>query len=336
MQIIKDYNAIDIDNWREFVLNHPNGSVFQTPEMYNVYRSTTNYKPYVFIAIDENKEIIGLLLSVLIKEKKGLLGYLTARSIIFGGPLLNGDNDVAQGLISSYNNTIRGRAIYSQIRNFADTSGLKDVFYGLGYGYEDHLNILLDLSIGNEVLWNNYSRSRKKGIKKALNSDFKFLVSNDVSLLDDFYQLLKLSYVRIKLPYPPKNHFLTLCRHLKNEEYKFFMLDLNGEYVASMVALQFKNTLYGYYMGLTNDIEILRLKPSDLFFHKVFEWCIANGVKTFDWMGAGKPDEEYGVRDFKLQFGGELANFGRFTKIHKPWLYRFGKFALKLWQQKRK
>lgn len=336
MHIINDYNAIDKANWREFVLNHPRGNIFQTPEMYNVYRSTTNYKPYVFIAIDENKEIIGLLLSVLIKEKKGLLGYLTARSIIFGSPLIHGNNEVAHRLISSYNNTIRGKAIYSQIRNFADTSGLKDIFYELGYDYEDHLNILLDLSKGYEDLWNNYSRSRKKGIKKALNSDFIFLASNDVSLLDDFYQLLELSYARIKLPFPSKNHFLMLCRHLKNEEYKFFMLNLNGEYVASMVALQFKNTLYGYYMGLTNDTEIMRLKPSDLFFHKVLEWCIDKRVKTFDWMGAGKPNEEYGVRDFKLQFGGELVNFGRFTKIHKPFLYRSGKFAIKLWQQKRK
>lgn len=336
MQIIKDYNSIDIEDWREFVFNHPNGNVFQTPEMYDVYINSANIHPYVFIAIDENEKIIGLMLSVLIKEKKGLLGYLTARSIIFGGPLIHGNNEVAHRLISSYNNTIRDKAIYSQIRNFADTSGIKDIFYELGYVYEDHLNILLDLSTGGEVLWKNYSRSRKKGVKKALRSDFTFLVSDDVTMLDDFYQLLALSYARIKLPFPSKKHFLMLCKHLKNEEYKFFMLKLNGEYVASMVALKFKNTLYGYYMGLANDTEIIRLKPSDLFFHKVFEWCIANGINTFDWMGAGKPNEEYGVRDFKLQFGGELVNYGRYSKIYKPFLYRFGKFALKLWQQNRK
>ena len=49
-----------------------------------------------------------------------------------------------------------------------------------------------------------------------------------------------------------------------------------------------------------------------------------------DFMGAGKPNIEYGVRDYKLRFGGELKEDGRFTVIFKPMMYRFGLFALKI------
>ena len=42
-------------------------------------------------------------------------------------------------------------------------------------------------------------------------------------------------------------------------------------------------------------------------------------------MGAGKPDEDYGVRDFKAKFGGELLEHGRYLKIHHSFLYNTGK-----------
>jgi lipid II:glycine glycyltransferase (peptidoglycan interpeptide bridge formation enzyme) len=47
-------------------------------------------------------------------------------------------------------------------------------------------------------------------------------------------------------------------------------------------------------------------------------------------MGAGNPEEEYGVRDFKARFGGDLIEFGRFKKIFMPLLYSLGKTALKM------
>jgi lipid II:glycine glycyltransferase (peptidoglycan interpeptide bridge formation enzyme) len=65
------------------------------------------------------------------------------------------------------------------------------------------------------------------------------------------------------------------------------------------------------------------------------EWGHNNGYEKFDFGGAGKPDEEYGVRDYKLKFGGELVNWGRFQKVHKPFLMRVGKLGFKIWQKLR-
>jgi lipid II:glycine glycyltransferase (peptidoglycan interpeptide bridge formation enzyme) len=44
-------------------------------------------------------------------------------------------------------------------------------------------------------------------------------------------------------------------------------------------------------------------------------------------MGAGKPNGEYGVREFKRGFGSNLVNYGRFVKLHKPLIHR-GIFSL--------
>jgi lipid II:glycine glycyltransferase (peptidoglycan interpeptide bridge formation enzyme) len=47
-------------------------------------------------------------------------------------------------------------------------------------------------------------------------------------------------------------------------------------------------------------------------------------------MGAGKPDEDYGVRDFKAQFGGTLVEHGRFLKVNNPLIYKAAQIYLKL------
>jgi len=41
-------------------------------------------------------------------------------------------------------------------------------------------------------------------------------------------------------------------------------------------------------------------------------------------MGAGKLDEEYGVREFKEKFGGKLVEYGRFICVNNRLLYQLG------------
>ena len=56
-----------------------------------------------------------------------------------------------------------------------------------------------------------------------------------------------------------------------------------------------------------------------------------HGFPRFDFMGAGKPDDGgYGVRDFKLKFGGELVEHGRFVHVCHPLLFGLGKCAVKI------
>ena len=38
-------------------------------------------------------------------------------------------------------------------------------------------------------------------------------------------------------------------------------------------------------------------------------------------MGVGTPDKDYGVREFKAKFGGEMVNYGRFGRINNEFLY---------------
>jgi serine/alanine adding enzyme len=95
--------------------------------------------------------------------------------------------------------------------------------------------------------------------------------------------------------------------------------------------LIYKDTIYGWYGGM--DRGYSDYIPNELLLWHIFQWGAENGYKVYDFGGAGKPDEEYGVRDFKAKFGGELVCFGRNTYIPLPWLYRLGTWGYSLYRR---
>ncbi|MCK5059499.1 MAG: peptidoglycan bridge formation glycyltransferase FemA/FemB family protein, partial [Candidatus Aminicenantes bacterium] len=70
--------------------------------------------------------------------------------------------------------------------------------------------------------------------------------------------------------------------------------------------------------------------PSVLATWAAIDYALKKGLRYFDFMGAGKPDQDYGVREFKSKFGGRLVNYGRFERINNKPLYLLGKLGLKV------
>jgi serine/alanine adding enzyme len=335
LHITTDPNLIDKSHWLDFVVTHPKGNAFQTPGMYEVYAKTKNYEPVLTVLVNDEGTIQALLMAVIQKDFRGALGFLSSRAIITGGPLVRDEDGHALSLlIKSFTQSIKRKAIYIQFRNFslADENFNKHFILN-GYSFLDHYNIVLDLRAGGDTLYNGFSRSRKKGIKKARAYNFTFDYNQEGKYLGEFYDLLTKTYFRIGLPIPERGHFTEITKVLTNKQYAIFTISKEGRIVTALLTLIFRKTVYGYYMGTVNDSDILRQKPVDLLFWEVFRWAAERDFHYFDWMGAGTPGKSYGVRDFKLQYGGGLANFGRFERINKPIVYRISKFGLKIWKK---
>lgn len=330
IMIISDPEKIDRKLWSAFVFEHPNGNIFQTPKIYQVYNNTKNYKP-IFLAALESGKVVGILVSVIQKEYSNMFGLLTARAIMFGGPLVSGDDpNIMQQLLIEYHKQVSGKVIYSQIRNFHIPSKNEDTtILASNFKFIDHLNILVDLSIGVDDLWRGIKRNRKDGINKAKKNNFYFKVYVKLKDISIFYQLLIDLYSKIKLPYPDISFFNYLNNEL-SDDIRWFTLEQNGKQLIILCALISKNTLHAFTIGISQDKDFHNLRPVDLFYWEVIKWASENGFKNFDWMGAGKPDEDYGVRKFKLQYGGEPCNFGRYLYVHNKVMYKFGKWGLRL------
>jgi len=324
---------LDREKWSEFVYNHPNGNVFQTPEMFEVYNNTKNYEPVFIAIVNEKDEILGTLLAVTQKEYSGILGNFTARSIICGGPLIKDeDPKVLDIALKEYNKIVKKKAIYTQLRNLWDWKDSRKIFEKKRYTYEEHLNIVVDLKKSQDELWKDVHSKRRNEIRRAKKKGVTFSVDTSLDALKRCYKIIEEVYSYAKLPYPSFTFFKAFFENSQERiGLKLFTAKYNNEIIGCMLALVFKDTIYDFYAGSYR--KFYNKYPNDLIPWEIFLWGKKNGYKTFDFGGAGKPNVPYGVRDYKKKFGGEFVNFGRFEKIHKPFMMKMGKIGLKIWQK---
>lgn len=332
MNFVTSYSDIEIEKWADFVYNHPNGNIFQTPEMYEVYNATKNYEPSIICCVDEEKNILGLLLSVIQKEYTGILGTLSSRSIIFGGPLIKDNNlEIYEAIIIRYNSIIKKKCIYSQIRNFTDCSEQKLMLGKHGYYFEDHLNILINLSKTEEELWKDVNTKRRNEIRRAEKEGTTVAEIMDDHSQQESYSILNEVYSRAKLPLADKSFFNNAWRFLHDKK----MFEIYGAYnqnklIGVMYLLTYRERVYDWYAGSYKDY--YSKYPNDLIPWKIFLDSKKNEYTLFDFGGAGKPNVPYPVRDYKKKFGGDFVNFGRFEKVHQPILLKVAQLGFKFWK----
>jgi len=321
---------IDTVEWSEFVRKHPNGNIFQTPEMYEVYNKTPKFTPIILTAKDENDRLVGCLMSVVQRDYKGIIGEFTARSIVMGGPLAeNNNSEVLDFLLKNYNKLVATKAIYSQFRNLFAMTNYSLPFDRNGYRYEEHLDVLINLKKSRAELEDNLHKERKRNIAKAEKEGLTFKVLTDEKHIKTVILLLKKTYSRIRVPFSYEKLFFN-TQFILDDNVKFFGAFWEDKMIAGQVRLCYKDTVYAWYAG--SDSDYFNKRPNDFLLWNVIMWSKDNNYTVFDFGGAGKPHVPYGVRDYKLKFGGELVNYGRYQKEHKRLLMHLGRLAFKLYK----
>lgn len=321
-----------INEWNSFLANHSNANIFQTPEIYQVYLETPNYLPFI-IAYRCDHKISGILLGTILWEGVGAFRIFSSRVVILGGPLvINNDSNVVRSLLVELNGFAKAKAIYIQFRNLRmfDEAWTK-VFFEEGYTSEDHLDIIHTLSMDSSLLFNNIHTGRKKNIRRAIAGGVIF---EELFSFEDFTAALHLiykTYKRVGLPIQSKQFFTNAFRFLYQRSFmKIFIAKYLDQICAVRLVLTYNNEIYDWYTGA--DEHFSNKYVNDFLPWKIMEWGAKNGYKKFDFGGAGKPNDKYGVREFKLKFGGNLVNFGRYLKITKKCHYSFGKVLFQLYR----
>lgn len=325
---ILTYEQIDRAEWASFVETHPKGNVFQTPEMYEVYTMTPGYAPQV-IALEQDKQLVGVMMWVVMREK-GLKARFSARSIIQGAPLAKDDKqEYIIALLEAYENMRDKSVIYTQVRNHFEMLTVNDAFQRCGYRFESHLNFIITLD-NEEVVWNRIGKGRIKQIKKAQKNGLYVDVYEPGRINDELiaqgYEVIRSVYQRAGLPLTDLEQIKATNRH--GLLVVFVVRNTNGEMLGCRFGLLYEDSIYGWYAGSYS--QFYSLFPNDILIWETLRWGIKNGYKTFDYGGAGEPNKPYGVRAFKQQMGGELVNFGRYEKIHRPMMYRIGVLGVKI------
>lgn len=327
---------IDRRQWSDFVWNHADGNIFQTPEMFDVFMMTKNNQPILMAVTDAAGQILGILVVVIQIEYAEFIGKFSSRAIIRGGPLiLNNNVDVLNFMLKEYNKVIPKRAIYSEVRNLCQQAGgFKECFEKNGFIYEEHLNILLNIEQPEEALWKNIHSKRRNEIRRARKEGTFTRELTCPKEIEEVYDILKDVYDKAGLPLYDRSMFSSAFGMLRpNGLVRFFGAINRDKLIGVIIVLCYKDRVYDWYAGSRR--EYYHKYPNDLLPWETFLWGKKNGYKIFDFGGTGKPNQPYGVRDYKKKFGGEFVCFGRYEKIHKPFLMKIAKLGFKLWQELR-
>jgi serine/alanine adding enzyme len=319
--MIEITDSPDIIKWSEFVHNHPCGNIFQTPAMAEVYKRTKNYEPITLAAIDrKNDEILAFLQTVRIKEISEFLGSFSARSILQGGPLFIENEKGIKAfkvLMEHYDKIAQKKTLYTQIRTMWDTSNISNFLSNMGYEYEEHLNFLIDLNRPEEEIWQDIHKSRRKGINRAANNGVVMDKVRDKKYIPIFYGIVEETYKNAKIPLADISLIESAFDLLVPKNMAtFYIAKYEDAFVGARAVLNYQGLIYDWYAGAL--LDYLSLYVNEALVWHILKEGANNSYRIFNFGGAGKPNEEYGVREFKRRFGGKMVNFGRYTKIHSP------------------
>ena len=319
-------NSLEEDTWRSFVDQHPWGNIFHTPEMFLVFERARGYRPQLHAAVDDDGQVQALLLPVQVTLMDGPLRRLTTRSIAYGGVLCSNSaagKEALGILLREYSEGAAREALFTELRNLSDMTPIQPVLTQCGFAYEDHLDYLIDLNGSPEEVLQNIGSRTRKHIRQALRKGTVIVEEMcDLHLLPAWYELVRKSYTAAHVPLADRSLFEAAFRFLQPRGMAQFWLARSGStYVAASVELLYKDVIYGWYSGV--DRAYASDTPGELLMWRVLERGSLSGFKVYDFGGAGRPDEEYGVREFKAKFGGQLVCYGRNTKVHSPNLLRW-------------
>jgi serine/alanine adding enzyme len=322
--------------WRDFVDSNPMGNIFHTPEMFRVLTQAKRHKPSLWAVVGGNYRPLALMLPVQVTLMGGLLHQFTTRAIAYGSVLCASGPDGDQALemlLQAYKKNTKNIVLFTELRNLSDLNHLQPVLNGQGFIYEDHLNYLIDLHRSPEAIMQSIGSRTRKNLRRALRRGE--VVIEEVNQREQValcYELLRRTYAAAQVPLADQSLFEAAFDVLHPRGMvKFLLARIGDSYVAGSVELVYKDTIYGWYGGM--DRAYSGSMPNELLLWHIFRWGAENGYKVYDFGGAGRPDEKYGVRDFKAKFGGELVCFGRNTYIPWPWLHRLGTWGYALYRR---
>lgn len=313
-------HAPDEQEWRRFVQEHPAGNVFHTPEMFQVFARARNHRPECWAAIEDGR-LLALFLPVQIVLMDGLWRPLTTRAVAYGSVLCAPGADGQRALsvlLEAYNHQIDKAVLFTELRNLCNLDAVQPILHEHGFRYEAHLNYLIDLRRSAEAILQSVGPRTRKNIRRALRrGEVVIEEATEPQQLPACYDLLRQTYRAACVPLADRSLFEAAFELLHPKGMVRFTVARVGENVAATsVELLYKGVAYGWYGGMNRAYG--SYLPNELLTWHILQWSAEHGYHVYDFGGAGKPDEDYGVRRFKAKFGGELVNYGRNVCIHAP------------------
>jgi hypothetical protein len=320
---------IEKEAWRDLVKASSVATWFQTMEAYDFFDGFSFLEAFAY-GVEDQGCLKGVAVGYIQKDGGKVKQFFSRRAIVTGGPLLADDisKEALVLLLNALKAKLKHKAIYVETRNFNDYSTWRPVFEQCGFAYEPHYDIWVDTS-NIDVVNENMGKSRKRDIRVSMRDGATVVTQPTIEQVRDYYVILSDLYKsKVKTPLFPLQFFEKLYQLPSSA---FLLVQYDGHIVGGTVCVSLKDKAVYEMYACGKDGAHKNIFPSELATFSGLQYAAEHGVPRFDMMGAGRADDGgYGVRDFKLKFGGELVELGRNIHVCNRMLYGIGKLGVKI------
>ena len=330
MMKLVEGNSIDSLLWDALVKKSQVATWFQTQDAFDFFGSLSFLEAFAY-AVELDGVLKGVVVGYIQKDGGRLKQYFSRRAIVIGGPLLSDEitDEELAFLLTVLKKKLQKKAIFIETRNFNDYSRWRSVFEQAGFGYEPHYDVQVETT-SLELVNSKLDRNRKRNIKKALENGVVVDENPSAEDLRCLYSMLEELYTtKVKTPLFPFEFFEKLSKIPSS--LIFVAKNAEGKLLGGLICVALDHRCVYAWLACGDDFNYKALSPSVMVNYAGVSYAARQGMSRFDFMGAGKPDDGgYGVRDFKLKFGGELVEYGRFISVCNRLLFGIGKLAVKV------
>jgi hypothetical protein len=331
-RVANSIEPLSDSRWSEFVERHPRSSVFHSTAWLTALSRTYGYKPIAYTTSSVEQDLENAVVFCQVES------WLTGRRLVslpFSDhcePLVTTDDqlDFLTGALEQESRD--GRWSYLEIRPLRPIKIATSLRH-MEVTYAFHQ---LDLGPSLDIIFSNFHKnSTQRKIQRAEREGLTYCEGSTLQLLDQFYELVKITRKRQKLPPQSRRWFANLMDCF-GEALKIRVALKGGRPVAAMLTIRHKDTLM-YKYGCS-DSRFNKLGGVHLLFWRAIQEAKTSGLRFLDF---GRCDAgQQGLITFKNRWGATQSKltYSRYgvaeTSTHifdlyaKEWKSKAAKYVL--------
>ncbi len=276
------------DGWDEYVMNHPQGSVYHVSRWAALIEHSFNHKTY-FLTLKTQKGVGGVLPLVFMKSRMFGKSLVSMPYFNYGGLLVD-DGSAAEFLIdASLRLKDELRADYIELRQTSPVPG--------GWPAKSHKVImLLPLPPDPETLWNSFKTKLRTRVRRAEKEGFS-VHSGKQDLLNDFYEVFAENMRDLGTPVYPRRFFQAILERFSENSHIVVVRSGNQSIAAGFLISHLNKMEVPWASSLRR---FNHLSPNMLLYWNMLKYSISKGFQIFDF---GRSTRDSGTFSFKEQWG---------------------------------
>jgi len=316
----------DYEDWERLVNRLPFKDTFITPEYAQISKAYFKNEPQLFVYGNEDNYITYFFIKRRISELPFItsndLGggeYFDIISPEYGGPVgYFSDEQIEKELFKEF---------FVKFDLFCEENNIVSEFCRLN-PFLPSLHIIIefrlaeknrdvvyiDLTKGEEEIWNGFRKGTKSSTQKGLKSGVKVSHSKSPIHIQRMYEIYTHTMERNKAKedYFHSKRFFELLIETLGDKVEMFVAEYDGRTVSASLFLTYGDVCHYFLSG--TDEDYFRVCPNDVILYEAIRWAKKNGFRIFHLGGGYQPND--GLFHFKSGFSKTFAEFFVYKKIH--------------------